>query len=133
LQGVDFVPADHTLNTDTEVRCRVYWHTGYSPPAQFVASLKKVKLDTSKKESVKTELEQVGAGYVWELNPVGSLDPESVYFVEIEAAPESDVAMFVTAPGEGNRSHAETPVAADAESRGEYEHLVTPVPADSAH
>jgi len=133
LQGVDFVPADHTLNTDTGVRCRIYWHTGYNPPAEFVASLKKVKLDTSKKESVKTELKQVGAGYVWELDPVGSLDPESVYFVEVEAAPESEVAMFVTVPATKSRSVSEAPGTADAEDRGAYEHLIKPVVADSAH
>jgi len=64
---------------------------------------------------------------------VGSLDPESVYFVEVEAAPESEVAMFVTVPATKSRSVSEAPGTADAEDRGAYEHLIKPVVADSAH
>lgn len=120
LQGIDFVPADHTLRVNTGTKCRVYWHTGYSPPSQFVVSLKKVSL-TGKKESVRTELNKVGDGYVWELAPVIRLSAECVYFIEVDAAPEYEISMFLTEP-DGARSPGGT--APDSPDRGAFSHRV---------
>jgi len=120
LRGVDFTPVDHTLSVAVETNPRVYWHTGYTPPAQFIVSLKEVSMDSTK-DSVLTELKRIGEGDVWELEPTSDLDPESFYFIEVEAAPESEVSMFLTEPGQTSKDRS---VESPTRETGAFEHVV---------
>ncbi len=96
LEGLAFVPPDHSLEVETDTDPEIFWVRG-SPPSQFTVTLKRID-QFSESHSVPTELVRLGpeGTHHWKLKVPGSLAQGSLHSIIVTSATERKEAWFLT-------------------------------------
>lgn len=121
LEGLQFLPTDHSRDVDTDTDPEIFWLPGYQPPKRFTVSLKRID-EFGDLHSVNTELEQTGANR-WRLKVVGTLDEGMFYAIIVrdDTRGEQREAWFLT------RKRRHRPLAPPA-SGSEHTIVIAPKP-----
>lgn len=120
LEGLAFMPLDHSRYVDIDTDPEIFWLQGYNPPSRFTVSLKRID-EYGDLESVNTKLERLSEKR-WRLKVFGTLSEGTFYAVIVRDDTRGDVkeAWFMT-----RKSHAGTSKALEHMPKGAFEHTVT--------
>jgi len=91
LEGVQIIPRDDDLDVPVETWIRVYWPSGFEPPAEFTFTLRDgsdTRVPTYKHNSRQEN--------DWQFEPSEILDYDTRYKIEVEAGDERVVTYFWT-------------------------------------
>jgi hypothetical protein len=79
LEGLLFLPPDHSRDVDVDTDPEIFWLPGYEPPAKFTVSLKRID-EYGDYQSVGTELNSSGTNR-WKLKVTGTLNEGTLYAI----------------------------------------------------
>lgn len=96
LEGLRFIPADHSRGVDVDTDPEIFWILGYEPPSRFTVSLKRID-EYGDFQPVSTELTKSGTNR-WKLKVVGTLDEGTLYAIIVhdDTRGEQKEAWFLT-------------------------------------
>jgi len=96
LEGLLFLPTDHSRDVDVDTDPEIFWQPGYEPPAKFTVSLKRID-EYGDYQPVSTELKPSGTNR-WKLKVVGTLDEGSLYAIIVrdDTGGETRESWFLT-------------------------------------
>lgn len=122
LEGLRFIPADHSRYVDTDTDPEIFWLPGYSPPSRFTVSLKRID-EYGDLHPVTTDLTQSGTNR-WKLKVVGTLDEGTLYAIIVhdDTRGEQKEAWFLT------EKYGRSQQAPNTTKEGEHTVIVTPTP-----
>lgn len=120
LEGLKFIPADHSRNVDTDTDPEIFWLSGYEPPARFTVSLKRID-EYGDLYPVVTELTPSGTNR-WKLKVVGTLNEGTLCAIIVHDDTRGDQreAWFLT------KKHGRSTQAPPATGEGEHTVVVKP-------
>ncbi|MCS7254663.1 MAG: hypothetical protein RMK18_11600 [Armatimonadota bacterium] len=120
LEGLRFIPSDHSRYVDIDTDPQIFWLHGYKPPSRFTVSLKRID-EHGDFCSVNTKLESSGTNH-WRLNVFGMLNEGTIYAIIVrdDTSGEQMEAWFMTAKSRAGQIRASEPATQDA-----FEHTVT--------
>lgn len=97
LEGLNFYPADHSRNVDTDIDPEIFWLPYYSPPSRFTVSLRRID-EYGDLHPVMTELEEVIRNRRWKLKVSGTLNEGTLYAIIVrdDISGEQREAWFIT-------------------------------------
>lgn len=119
LEGLLFLPPDHSRDVDVDTDPEIFWQSGYEPPAKFTVSLKQID-EYGDYQPVSTKRVDLG-GNRWELKVLGALDEGSLYAIVVRDDTRGEIRenWFLT---EKSRIRTHDEKAKDSET---FEHTVT--------
>ncbi len=124
LEGLQFIPADHSREVDTDTDPEIFWLPGYEPPERFTVALRRID-EFSDTHPVSTELERSGTNR-WKLKVVGTLEEGSLYSILVrdDTRGTDKEAWFLT---EKSQWRSPKPSAEPSPKEGAFEHTVVRV------
>lgn len=119
LEGLRFLPPDHSRDVDVDTDPEIFWQPGYEPPAKFTVSLKRID-EYGDYQPVSTELRSSGTNR-WKLRVSGTLDEGSLYAIIVRDDTRGEIreSWFLTEKSR-IRTHGEK-----AKGSETFEHTVT--------
>ncbi len=123
LEGLQFLPPDHSREVDTDTDPEIFWLPGYEPPAQFTVSLKRID-EYSDLHPVNTELRRPDPNlYRWKLKVVGTLSEGTLYAIIVRDDTRGTFreVWFLTKKSRWRSTPSPQP---DRPQRGAFEHTV---------
>jgi len=119
LEGLRFLPPDHSRYVDVDTDPEIFWQPGYEPPAKFTVSLKRID-EYGDYQPVITELRSSGTNR-WKLKVSGTLDEGSLYAIIVRDDTRGEIreSWFLTEKSRV-RTHSEK-----AKGSETFEHTVT--------
>ncbi len=120
LEGLRFIPADHSRNVDTDTDPEIFWISGYEPPSRFTVSLKRID-EYGDLYPVTTDLTQSGTNR-WKLKVLGTLNEGTLYAIIVrdDTRGEQKEAWFLT------EKHGRSRQTPPATREGEHTIIVEP-------
>ncbi len=120
LEGLKFIPADHSRGVDTDTDPEIFWLPGYEPPSRFTVSLKRID-EYGDLYPVTTNLTQSGTKR-WKLKVVGTLNEGTLYTIIVhdDARGDQREAWFLT------EKYGRSSKAPPATGEGEHTIIVKP-------
>lgn len=120
LEGLAFIPVDHSRYVDIDTDPEIYWLQGYSPPSRFTISLKRID-EYGDLEPVKTKLERLPNNR-WRLKLFGTLNEGTFYAIIVrdDTRGEQREAWFMTKKARTGASKA-----LERAPKDTFEHTVT--------
>jgi len=118
LEGLLFLPPDHSRDVDVDTDPEIFWLPGYEPPAKFTVSLKRID-EYGDYQSVGTELNSSGTNR-WKLKVTGTLNEGTLYAIIVRDDTRGEIreSWFLT---EKSRIRSTDEKARDSET---FEHTV---------
>ena len=121
LEGLQFLPADHSRDVDTDTDPEIFWLAGFEPPERFTVALRRID-EYGDTHPVSTELTKTAANR-WKLKVVGSLEEGALYSIIVrdDTRGTHREAWFLT---EKSRFRTHKPSGEQPRQRGAFEHTV---------
>ena len=118
LEGLRFLPPDHSRNVEIDTDPEIFWLPGYEPPAKFTVFLKRID-EYGDYKPVSTDLKPSGTNR-WKLKVAGMLNEGSLYAIIVrdDTRGETCESWFLT---EKSRTKSPEERATDSEA---FEHTV---------
>ncbi|MFN3420148.1 MAG: hypothetical protein ACK40X_00300 [Armatimonadota bacterium] len=122
LEGLRFIPADHSRGVDTDTDPEIFWLPGYEPPSRFTVSLKRIN-EYGDLYPVATDLTPSGTNR-WKLKVVGTLNEGTLYAIIVHDDTRGDQreAWFLT------KKYGRSSKAPPNTGEGEHTVIVKPQP-----